>query len=101
MGASKIRQYNQKQLAFASTAKALGHPARVAIIQFLSVSGIAINKNLMEVTKLSDPSISRHLNELKKAGFVIELFMGKQQYHRLSSNAEELLKSLQAITIED
>lgn len=101
MGASKTRQYNHKQLAFANTAKALGHPARIAIIQFLSVSGIAINKNLMDATKLSDPSISRHLKELKRAGFVMEFFIGKQQYHRLSPDAEELLKSLQFITIQD
>lgn len=64
MGSSKTYQYSVNQNNFARIAKAVGHPARVAIIQHLSRYGCLTNMQIMEITRLTDGTISQHLKEL-------------------------------------
>lgn len=94
MGASKTDQYSLEQKKFAKTAKALGHPARIAIVQYLSVNGPSTNKDLTEITELSDATVSQHVRELRMAGMIVPLFVGKQQYHKLNTGAEDSVKHL-------
>lgn len=94
MGASKTNQYSLEQKKFAKTARALGHPARIAILQYLTVNGPSTNKDLMEATELADATISQHVRELRLAGMIVPLFVGKQQYHKLNTGAEDSVKYL-------
>jgi DNA-binding transcriptional ArsR family regulator len=70
MGLTKTEGYTQAQIELATIAKVLGHPARIAIVQHLLEINACIGNDLMEVLPLSQPTISRHLAELKKVGII-------------------------------
>ena len=50
--------------------KALAHPARIAILQYLIKSEACICGDLVEELGLAQPTISQHLKELKNAGLI-------------------------------
>ncbi|HYG37909.1 MAG TPA: winged helix-turn-helix domain-containing protein [Cytophagales bacterium] len=70
MGLTKVQNFNTTQNKLASYAKALGHPARVAILEFLLKHNSCICNDLVEHLPLSQSTISQHLKELKEAGFI-------------------------------
>jgi predicted transcriptional regulator len=96
MGASKTEQFTHIQRSFARTAKAIGHPARVAIIQHLTHVSFASNLELMQVTRLSETTVHQHLQELARAGLISGIFFGKLHYygihHRTADEIENLKK---------
>jgi len=70
MGASKSEKFTEKQNKLADYAKALSHPARVAIIEHLLETGTCICGDFVKELPLAQPTISQHLNELKIAGLL-------------------------------
>lgn len=51
-------------------AKALAHPARVAILEYLSKSNACMCGDIVEVLPLAQSTVSQHLRELKEAGLI-------------------------------
>jgi ArsR family transcriptional regulator len=70
MGASKTASYTNKELALAKYAKALSHPARVAILNVLLKKQACICGDIVEELPLSQSTVSQHLKELKEAGLI-------------------------------
>lgn len=70
MGTSKTEVFTAEQNQFANLAKAIGHPARVAIIGFILKQESCICKDIVDELPLSQPTISQHLRELKKVGLI-------------------------------
>ena len=70
MGVTKTEEFTQEQNALAVLAKVLGHPARIAILQYLISSKSCITGNLVELLPLSQSTISQHLKELKSVGLI-------------------------------
>lgn len=70
MGASKATLFSEAQNELARLAKAIGHPARVAILQHLSKVQGCVCGDIVEVLPLSQSTVSQHLKELKKAGII-------------------------------
>jgi ArsR family transcriptional regulator len=70
MGASKTDHFTEHQNRIATLAKALGHPARVAIIDYLLSVDTCICGDIVNELPLAQPTISQHLKELKNAGFI-------------------------------
>jgi DNA-binding transcriptional ArsR family regulator len=70
MGLSKTEEYTKTQNETALLAKALGHPARVAILQFLSERKICVCGDIVDELPLSQSTVSQHLKELKKVGLI-------------------------------
>ena len=70
MGASKTELFTKKQNELATMAKALAHPARIAILQKLVKANACICGDLVEELGLAQPTISQHLKELKLAGLI-------------------------------
>lgn len=70
MGLTKAENFTREQNELASIAKALGHPARIAILQHLLKINACICNDLVDVIPLAQPTISRHLKELKSVGIV-------------------------------
>ncbi len=70
MGASKTDHFTDKQNAIAVMAKALGHPARVAIIEYLLKVDTCICGDIVNELPLAQPTISQHLKELKNVGLI-------------------------------
>jgi DNA-binding transcriptional ArsR family regulator len=70
MGATKTESYTDKQIDIALKAKALGHPARIAIIDYLIKVNACICGDIVNELPLSQPTVSQHLRELKNAGLI-------------------------------
>jgi DNA-binding transcriptional ArsR family regulator len=97
MGASKIKVYTASQKSFARVAKAIGHPARVAIIQHLSKENYATNKDLMRITNLSETTVHQHLKELATAGLIAGRFIERQHYYRILPGTFERIENLKKV----
>ena len=70
MGATKSELFTASQNELAAIAKALAHPARIAIIQHLLKVNACIGGDIVEELPLAQPTISQHLRELKEAGII-------------------------------
>jgi ArsR family transcriptional regulator, arsenate/arsenite/antimonite-responsive transcriptional repressor len=55
---------------FADFARALGHPARVAIVRILIERDTCICGELVEELPLAQSTVSQHLKQLKSAGII-------------------------------
>ena len=69
--------------ARADLLKALAHPTRVLMLDALSRGDCCVN-DLRRLATTSQPTISRHLDKLKKAGIVTERRAGKRVIHHLA-----------------
>lgn len=70
MGATKTEHYTKRQNEIALIAKALGHPARIAILEYLLKVNTCICGDIVNELPLAQPTISQHLKELKNAGLI-------------------------------
>lgn len=70
MGATKTEYFKDKQNSIAILAKALGHPARIAILEYLIKVDTCICGDIVNELPLAQPTISQHLKELKNAGLI-------------------------------
>ena len=70
MGITKTEEYTKKQVDLAGISKALGHPARVAILQFLASQPSCVCGDIVDELPLSQSTVSQHLKELKKVGVI-------------------------------
>ena len=70
MGATKTDHFTDYQNELAVLAKALGHPARIAIIQYLIKVNTCICGDIVNELPLAQPTVSQHLKELKNAGII-------------------------------
>lgn len=70
MGATKTEHFTTKQNEIATLAKALGHPARIAIIEYLLKTDSCICGDIVNELPLAQPTVSQHLKELKNAGLI-------------------------------
>jgi len=70
MGASKTEHFTNKQNEIATLAKALGHPARISILEYLTTVDTCICGDIVNELPLAQPTVSQHLKELKNAGII-------------------------------
>ena len=70
MGATKSNLFTRQQNDLANMAKAIGHPARIAILQHLVKRNACICGDLVEELGLAQATTSQHLKELKNAGII-------------------------------
>src|SRR6476469_9476822 len=70
MGITKSYEFTAKENRLARYAKALGHPARIAILQFLAKKQSCVCGDIVEELPLSQSTVSQHLKELKEAGLI-------------------------------
>lgn len=70
MGLSKADEFSVKDNRIAAWAKALSHPARVAILQLLIKRQACICGDIVDELPLSQSTVSQHLKELKAAGLI-------------------------------
>lgn len=70
MGATKTDHFTEQQNELAIIAKALGHPARIAIMEYLIKVDACICGDIVNELPLAQPTVSQHLKELKNAGLI-------------------------------
>lgn len=70
MGASKAEIFSSEDNRLAKYAKALAHPARIAILKLLLKKQACICGDIVDELPLSQSTVSQHLKELKQAGLI-------------------------------
>ncbi|MEI3789367.1 MULTISPECIES: ArsR/SmtB family transcription factor [unclassified Chryseobacterium] len=92
MGATKTDHFTDQQNKIAVIAKALGHPARVAIIEYLLKVNTCITGDIVNELPLAQPTISQHLKELKNADLIKGNIEGNSVCYCIDENTFEILK---------
>ena len=97
MGATKLDIYNDKTTEIATIAKVFSHPARVAILQYISKQSSCICNDIVAEIGLAQPTISQHLKVINDAGLLKGDFKGKSICYCLNverfKEFQELLNS--------
>jgi DNA-binding transcriptional ArsR family regulator len=94
MGVTKTQEFTKSQNELAILTKALGHPARIAILQFLIKSRTCVCGDIVEELPLSQSTVSQHLKELKSAGLVKGNIEGPSVCYCVDEKAWERAKKL-------
>lgn len=90
--------FEENEIALAKFAKALGHPARIAIIKILADKKVCTCGEIVAKMPISQSTVSQHLQELKNAGLVLLKEEGTKSFYTLKSKgiakAEKQFKKL-------
>ena len=70
MAIHKKEEFTRKEQELSAFAKALAHPARIAILKVLAQKNECICGEIVEILPLAQSTVSQHLKELKEAGLI-------------------------------
>jgi ArsR family transcriptional regulator len=70
MAVHKKEAFSASEQRLADWTKALGHPARIAILQVLAKRNSCICGEIVEVLPLAQATVSQHLKALLEAGLI-------------------------------
>lgn len=93
MKQTKPLDFTDSQHETAQIIKALAHPARVAILEYLLSVDTCICGDIVDVLPLAQPTVSRHLKELKNAGLIKGSIEGNTICYCIDENTIEQLKN--------
>lgn len=94
MVVAKTDLFEEKLQEQANLFKALGHPARLQILQFLSQTKTCISGDISEELPLSRTTVNQHLKELKEAGLICGHVEGTKMNYCLDSEKVKAMKNL-------
>ena len=94
MGARKSEVFSTRENELAELAKALGHPARVAILKALAEQNACICGQIVDLVPLAQSTVSQHLKELKAAGLIQGTVEGVKSCYCIDWSAVARLKAL-------
>lgn len=80
----KKQAYSDKQVRLACYAKALGHPARIAIMEFLTKQNICSFSEIHEQLPIAKTTTLQHLSELKDAGLIQSKTISSKVRYRIN-----------------
>lgn len=78
MGSSKNELFTKDQNDLAEIAKAIAHPARIAILQHLLKVDQCVCGGIVDIIGLSQATISQHLKAMKEAGLIKGIVSGRK-----------------------
>ena len=93
MGASKTESFSDEQNELASLFKALSHPARIAIVDYLLKVDSCICGDIVNELPLAQPTISQHLKELKNANIIQGTIEGTAICYCINPDTMEKIES--------
>lgn len=93
MGITKTNLFTKEQNRLAVLAKAIAHPARIAIIQHIIKSNTCINNELVNELGLAQATVSQHLKELKKVGILQGTVEGKAMCYCINPEEWNFIKN--------
>lgn len=105
MALPRINEFPNRDLKIADFAKALSHPARVAILKVLAERRECICGDLVMDLPLAQSTVSQHLKALKEIGLIKGTFDGPrsrycidwkvfERYQRLLTDWSDSMKTL-------
>lgn len=92
MGITKTEIHSDQQNRLASLFRVLGHPARIAILQYIIDQNTCICSDLVEELGLAQATISQHLKELKNLGIIHGTIEGKSVCYCIEENMWEQIQ---------
>ena len=94
MGTSKTEVFGELENELAQLAKALGHPARIAILKELASRNTCVCGEIVNVLPLAQSTVSQHLKELKAAGWITGTVEGVKSCYCINRAMFNRLKQL-------
>ncbi|MCB0532141.1 MAG: winged helix-turn-helix transcriptional regulator [Lewinellaceae bacterium] len=94
MGTQKKEVFSATDNELAELAKALGHPARVAILKELAQRNVCVCGEIVDVLPLAQSTVSQHLKELKAAGLITGTVEGVKSCYCINWEAVARLRNL-------
>ncbi len=94
MSFSKAENFSDELQEIAILCKALSHPARLAIINYLAEKNVCISGEIALELPLSRTTVTQHLNELKDIGLIKGEISGKNVCYCINNDALIRAKSL-------
>jgi ArsR family transcriptional regulator, arsenate/arsenite/antimonite-responsive transcriptional repressor len=94
MAYAKTQLFEYELQNSAELFKALGHPARLAILKYLAETKTCITGDFADELPLSRTTVSQHLKELKDAGLIIGTIEGAKTCYCLNPDKLKELKNL-------
>jgi DNA-binding transcriptional ArsR family regulator len=91
MPLSRIDLFKPKDVRVAALAKALAHPARVAILRELARRNECVCGEIVTAIPLAQATVSQHLKELKTAGLIKGEVDGPRSCYCLDPDGIQLL----------
>src|SRR5438046_1428794 len=85
---------SQRDTEIAALARAIGHPARVAILRMLTARGDCICGEIVSGLPLAQATVSQHLKVLKEAGLIEGEVDGPRVCYCIDRDAVRRLKRL-------
>lgn len=93
------KKYTQQEEQLARFAKAMGHPARIAILKFLASQETCFFGDIHEVLPIAKATVSQHLSELKDAGLIqgeiqppkVKYCINKENWALVNQQMEEFM----------
>jgi len=92
VGITKTEIFTDHQNRLALSLKALAHPARIAILQYIIKQNACICNDLVEELGLAQATISQHLKELKNIGIIKGSIEGTSVCYCIDENVWQQLK---------
>lgn len=93
MKITKNKQFTAQQNNLANLAKALAHPARIAILDHLLKVDACICRDIVDEIPLAQSTISQHLKVLKNAGLIQGNIEGNAICYCIDAKSFELLQN--------
>lgn len=84
MPQAKVELFDKDLQESAILFKALGHPARLAILNFLAETNSCYTGDISNELPLGRTTVNQHLDELKKAGLIQGLVSGSKTNYCLN-----------------
>ena len=106
MGLTKTEAFTESQNQVAELAKAMAHPARVAILEHLIKTDACVCGDLVDVLPLAQATVSQHLRALKDAKLIKGNIQGtsvcycldKEQWTKCFSTLDGLFERIKRVT---
>ena len=92
MGITKTEIFTKEQNAIASIAKVLGHPARIAILEYIIKTQNCVCGSIVDEIGLAQSTISQHLKEMKRVGLIQGKIEGTSVCYCVNLETWNLLK---------
>ena len=106
---TKVEEFQKTDQLFAARLKALGHPARIAIVKHLANMQSCVCGEIVDVLHLAQSTVSQHLKALKDAGLVKGTISGpktsyclnKEAFQELFIDFSELQNQIDKINLDE
>ena len=98
---TKVELFSTDLQESAAFFKALGHPARLAILKYLAETKVCISGDISNELPLSRTTVNQHLKELKELGLIVGEIEGVKVNYCLNTKKIESVRNILQAFLED